>query len=162
MEDKKMTIWGIGPVLIALCAIVTIIGICISHKKFLAVGRIPQIKIIMIVLGILLIALGVFIYFLTVVKSKMVENITETHLITSGVYAWTRNPLYAAWGMVFTGIILIQNNLFLVVVLAVIWLLMTTLIPKEEKILEKIFGEEYLQYKRRVNRCIPWFPKHID
>jgi len=36
---------------------------------------------------------------------------------------------------------------------------LSIIVKKEEIILEKIFGKEYLIYKSKVNRCIPWFPK---
>lgn len=42
------------------------------------------------------------------------------------------------------------------------WLFLTIVVKKEEVILERIFGQEYLIYKSKVNRCIPWFPsKHL-
>jgi len=33
------------------------------------------------------------------------------------------------------------------------------LINTEEKWLLKVYGDEYAEYKKIVNRCIPWFPK---
>ena len=29
----------------------------------------------------------------------------------------------------------------------------------EEKWLSELYGQEYLDYCKKVNRCIPWFPK---
>ena len=40
------------------------------------------------------------------------------------------------------------------------WFILTVvLINTEEKWLLKVYGDEYAEYKKRVNRCIPWFPK---
>ena len=37
------------------------------------------------------------------------------------------------------------------------WALITiVLINTEEKWLLKVYGNEYAEYKKRVNRCIPW------
>ena len=40
------------------------------------------------------------------------------------------------------------------------WLIMTIALKNtEEKWLLDLYGNEYEEYKKRVNRCIPWFPK---
>lgn len=36
------------------------------------------------------------------------------------------------------------------------------MISTEEKWLLDLYGEEYAEYKKNVNRCIPWFPKSVD
>lgn len=84
---------------------------------------------------------------------------TEDRLITTGAYAWVRNPLYSAYSFLFSGILLLMNNLFLTIVPFIFWLLLSVIVRKEEAMLEKAFGPEYLAYKSRVNRCIPWSPK---
>ncbi|WP_113672145.1 methyltransferase family protein [Vallitalea guaymasensis] len=70
-----------------------------------------------------------------------------------------RNPIYSAFAIVFTGILCLYNNLLLLIFPFTYWLLLSIIVKKEEIILEKIFGKEYLIYKSKVNRCIPWFPK---
>ena len=40
------------------------------------------------------------------------------------------------------------------------WLEMTIVLKNtEEKWLKDLYGEEYVEYCKNVNRCIPWFPK---
>ena len=40
------------------------------------------------------------------------------------------------------------------------WLIMTVALKNtEEKWLLELYGQEYTEYKQRVNRCIPWIPK---
>ena len=40
------------------------------------------------------------------------------------------------------------------------WALLTVMMQTvEEKWLLDEFGDEYKEYCKRVNRCIPWFPK---
>jgi protein-S-isoprenylcysteine O-methyltransferase Ste14 len=77
-------------------------------------------------------------------------------LRTTGVYGLTRNPMYfglstAIWG---SGFLLDDLTLLL---MALIWsclnLLSVTL--WEEKQIYNKFGEEYLEYKKRVPRFIP-------
>lgn len=44
----------------------------------------------------------------------------------------------------------------------VFWPFLTALMKRtEEKRLLERFGQEYADYCRRVNRCIPWFPRRI-
>ena len=44
--------------------------------------------------------------------------------------------------------------------LVVFWALLTVMMQvTEEKWLLEQFGDEYREYCKRVNRCIPWFPK---
>lgn len=84
----------------------------------------------------------------------------ENKLITDGVYGVVRNPIYSGVLLVCTGAVLIANNLILLAVPVVCWIYMTLfLIKTEEKWLRELYGEEYISYCKRVNRCIPWFPK---
>ena len=40
------------------------------------------------------------------------------------------------------------------------WGIMTIVLKNtEEKWLENLYGEEYMEYKSQVNRCIMWFPR---
>jgi protein-S-isoprenylcysteine O-methyltransferase Ste14 len=40
------------------------------------------------------------------------------------------------------------------------WAFMTIVLKlSEEKWLENLYGDEYVRYCKRVNRCIPWFAK---
>ncbi|MBO5448857.1 MAG: hypothetical protein J5994_05970 [Ruminococcus sp.] len=58
------------------------------------------------------------------------------------------------------GAILMTNNLILLIVPVICWMYMTLfLIKTEEKWLKELYGEEYVLYCKKVNRCIPWFPK---
>ncbi len=42
----------------------------------------------------------------------------------------------------------------------VYWLAMTILMKKtEEKWLYELYGQKYLEYCKKVNRCIPWFKR---
>ncbi len=50
-----------------------------------------------------------------------------------------------------------SNNLWLMVLPVVYWAFMTVLMKNtEEKWLKDLYGAEYVEYCRRVNRCIPW------
>lgn len=78
-----------------------------------------------------------------------------TSIVTTGVYAWSRNPIYAGFCLINIGIGVATNSLwiFLSFIPAAL-LLYYIAIAKEEAYLEKKFGEEYLAYKRKVRRWI--------
>ncbi len=57
------------------------------------------------------------------------------------------------------GALLISGNLFFCPLFLFYWIFMTVLMKcTEEKWLKNLYGREYEEYCRRVNRCIPWLP----
>lgn len=93
-------------------------------------------------------------------KSKLFEKVADNILITDGIYAYVRNPVYGGMFLVCLGAVLIVNNLLLLVAPLVCWIYMTLfLIFTEEKWLVDMYGEEYKEYCKKVNRCIPWFSR---
>ena len=56
-----------------------------------------------------------------------------------------------------TGVILIAGNPWFFPLPLLYWLFMTVLMQAtEEKWLRNLYGKEYEDYCRRVNRCWPW------
>lgn len=75
-------------------------------------------------------------------------------LITSGAFAYSRNPIYAAFALVLLGQFLIFPNwLLLVYLFAGIWLFHRQVL-REEEYLKKHYGREYLEYCNRVRRYL--------
>ena len=76
--------------------------------------------------------------------------------MTTGIYSYTRNPIYSAFTILSLGLILIANNYFLLILPVLYYLFLTVLmILTEEKWLKEVFGSEYEEYKKKVNRIIP-------
>src|SRR6266540_701010 len=75
-------------------------------------------------------------------------------LITSGVFAFSRNPIYVAFAFILSGQFLILPNWILFVyTLAGIWLFHRQVL-REEEYLKKHYGKEYLEYRNRVRRYV--------
>ncbi|HET9741756.1 MAG TPA: isoprenylcysteine carboxylmethyltransferase family protein [Terriglobales bacterium] len=75
-------------------------------------------------------------------------------LITTGVFKYSRNPIYAAFAFVLVGEFLVFLNwILLVYVVAGFWLLHRQVL-REEEYLTSHYGEEYAQYRRRVRRYL--------
>lgn len=76
-------------------------------------------------------------------------------LVTTGIYQYTRNPMYVGMAFVLIGgLIRIGNPLCLAGVLFFIWYLDRFQIRPEEEALKKQFGEEFEQYCERVGRWV--------
>ena len=71
-------------------------------------------------------------------------------LVTDGPFRYTRNPGYLGLAMLYAGIATLRNSLWAILLLAVV----VYVIGREERYLERTFGEEYLAYKARVRRWV--------
>lgn len=107
-------------------------------------------------IGFLLVAVGAALWFLAVFRAKIDDGITNNNLVTNGVYALVRNPIYSAFLFFCMGALMIYGNLWLLTLPVLYWLFLTVLMRHiEEKWLKKLYGTEYEEYCRKVNRCIP-------
>jgi protein-S-isoprenylcysteine O-methyltransferase Ste14 len=77
------------------------------------------------------------------------------HLVTSGVFEHSRNPIYASMVLVVLAAACIANSLWLLLLAAPTALALQKIaIEPEERYLERKFGREYLDYKARVGRWL--------
>ncbi len=76
-------------------------------------------------------------------------------LLTSGPYAFSRNPIYLSWFMASLGLALFLNSLWLLLAAIIAFIYMNIFIlPYEERLLEQNFAEEYPAYRKRVRRWL--------
>ena len=76
-------------------------------------------------------------------------------LTTEGPFRYTRNPGYLCLAMIYAGIAVLRNSLWAVLFLPlVLVMIQREVIGREERYLERAFGEEYLAYKARVRRWV--------
>ena len=77
-------------------------------------------------------------------------------LVTYGIFAWVRNPLYVGNFLIWMGFVVISGVLWFLPVAIVLFAIEYSLIVAyEEGVLESIFGQEYLDYKAVTPRWIP-------
>jgi|SRR3989344_6650607 len=76
-------------------------------------------------------------------------------LVIEGPYKFTRNPMYLGVTTALFGIAIYLGDL-LAFLAPLIFFIFVSLrfIPREEKLMEKLFGKKYLDYKRKVRRWI--------
>lgn len=89
-------------------------------------------------------------------RSTNIEPWKKTsHLITSGIYRLSRNPIYSSFVVVGLGVAFAVNSIWIVLMmLPLILVINRIVISKEERYLEEKFGENYRSYKRQVRRWI--------
>ncbi len=76
-------------------------------------------------------------------------------VVDSGIYRYTRNPMYLGLLVLLIGLSIYYQNLLSVALNIVFVMYMNRFqIEPEEAVLEKKFGEEYLDYKQSVRRWI--------
>ncbi len=132
-------------------------GFLISYKIVLPMG-VNIIGIILLIGGALLHMwtaklLGVGIIGVPEIFVKIKESI-----VTKGPFSLVRHPTYLSHTLIFSGVFLI-TNVIAVGMLTVLDLIIinTMVIPLEEKELFLRFGQEHVQYKKKVpSRFFPW------
>ena len=75
-------------------------------------------------------------------------------LVTTGIFARSRNPIYVAFAIILIGQFLVFPNWILLVYLGGAFWLFHRQVLREEDFLKQHYGEEFLAYSRRVRRYI--------
>ena len=158
--QKHLPVFGVGPIYVLTIAVLTFAAYRMRDLPALSSGRIDAPRKPLLILGVILIVMGVFLWFQAAVVSRLLDGIVKNRLITTGIYAWVRNPLYTAFMIACTGVIFMAGNLWFFFLPFLYWGFMTVLMKRtEEKWLRNLYGKQYDDYCSRVNRCWPWFPR---
>ncbi|MEE9143624.1 MAG: isoprenylcysteine carboxylmethyltransferase family protein [Candidatus Binatia bacterium] len=82
-------------------------------------------------------------------------QIPPEHLVTTGIYAWTRNPMYLGHIIFLVGLSLTLMSILagLITIVTALWFHFR--VTGDEKDLAKQFGQPYVDYSGRVKRWIP-------
>ncbi len=111
------------------------------------------ILICLIGIGIDLLSVGLFARVKTTVSPFSPDKTSS--LVTSGMYQYTRNPMYFGMLLILTGIAIWLGNIASFIMLPIfVWFITNLQIIPEEQILIEKFGEEYGDYMMRVRRWI--------
>ena len=112
------------------------------------------------IIGIIITAIGVIIFILSVLQMKDnwragVQSEEKTSLVTSGIYSISRNPAFLGFDLMYIGILFSFFNPYLCVATGIaVTLFHLQIVNVEEDFLKDTFGEEYLNYIRKVCRYI--------
>jgi protein-S-isoprenylcysteine O-methyltransferase Ste14 len=110
--------------------------------------------------GLALVALGVGILIwgrrtLVAGGTNVDPSLPSTAVITSGPYRFSRNPLYGGLAVVYLGLTLAFDAWWGIVLLALVLIVMHLgVIQREERYLERKFGDGYRHYRSAVRRYL--------
>ena len=76
------------------------------------------------------------------------------HLMTDGPYKRSRNPMLTGTYLYYVGVLIALWSWWSLLLFAIIAAVMTLQVRSEEKRLETDFGQEYLDYKKKVRRFL--------
>jgi protein-S-isoprenylcysteine O-methyltransferase Ste14 len=88
-------------------------------------------------------------------RTSLIPIVPSAALVTTGLYRLTRNPMYVGLGFIYAGISLwLQLSWGLLLLPAVLVSVYYLVIVREERYLERRFGEAYARYKAEVRRWL--------
>jgi protein-S-isoprenylcysteine O-methyltransferase Ste14 len=121
-----------------------------------------QATLLSLIIGFLLVALGEFgrVWGVGYAGSatRTTGKVGARVLVTSGPFAYVRNPLYVSNMLVYLGVGIMSMALFPYLQIAALiffYVQYQIIIKEEEGFLTETFGEEYQQYINNVPRLIP-------
>jgi len=113
-------------------------------------------------LGVLLLAAALTLFRLTHVQlgrnwSISLETREKHVLVTEGLYAWVRHPMYSSFLLsALVQFCLLQNWVAGPAGLAGFAVLFLFRVKREERLMTETFGDAYRAYARRTARIVPW------
>jgi protein-S-isoprenylcysteine O-methyltransferase Ste14 len=82
-------------------------------------------------------------------------SLPTTALVVEGIYERTRNPLYLGTTLVYLGLSVAAGSLWAIgLVVPLLWVINVGVVAREERYLERKFGDGYRAYKARVRRWV--------
>lgn len=125
-----------------------------------AIPRVGLVHLISAVIAAGLILLGMALFAAGVrnfsrAATPLPTNQPARVLVTTGIYGWTRNPIYLGFFLMYVGIgIAVHSAWILALTLPIAVAIRYGVVAREEAYLERCFGDDYRGYKARVRRWV--------
>ena len=124
----------------------------VSTQVFFESDLIAWVGVALCVMGVLLLLLSLVSFGRSFRVGIDVDDAGQ--LITTGVFAFSRNPIYVAFGCVLLGQFLVFPNWILLIYLVAGVGLFHRQVLREEAFLREHYGQEYAAYCSRVRRYL--------
>ena len=156
-KQDSLPVYGVGPYLIAPMFVVSIMGVILSYYNMIPVYKIDSMYWLFVGLAVVLILDAAFLWLAAVRMSDISKRIENGELVTDGVYALVRHPIYSAWLQISIAIILFSQNIYLFILPIIFWIILSIALARtEEKWLTDKFGNDYVLYAQTTNRFVPF------
>lgn len=135
-------------------------GACYLLAKYLPVGEFDffgrkVLMYVMLLIGGILMLIAIYQFFKKKTTTNPLHPEKASTLVISGIFRYTRNPMYLAMLLFLIGFALKLGNAFNTILLAgFVYYMNHFQIRHEEEALMKIFGKEYKLYMKATRR---WF-----
>lgn len=151
----QITIFGIGPLLAIVGASSFVVIVALQKMlRFEISIPLPWEGIIQII-GIVFCIIGLIFWLSSAVLVK--KAFGSRKLATSGVFRFSRNPMYAAFIVfIVPGLSFILNDLVLLIPSLTMYVAFKLRVEREEDYLSNEFGEQYKRYCNSVPQLIPF------
>jgi len=158
--NRRMVAWaGTAALFAALYVGVPVAGLAVDSA--FGFGALP---LLVRLLGPVLLFVGIvgltwcFVLF---AKARGTPNpvMPPEELVTSGPYAWTRNPIAGSHFLALLGVALVVGSPAAAGIVFLLGVPANLVIHREERGLEARFGEAYRAYRASVPRWIPRIPR---
>jgi len=83
-----------------------------------------------------------------------IDRKNESELVTHGIFAWSRNPIFLGVVVAYLGTFLMLPNFVSGVLAITTWIILNVQVRLEEEFLTQTHGESYTEYKNKVRRWI--------
>ena len=109
--------------------------------------------------GIFFLFLNLIISFLALIQMRDswrvgIKEDDKTDLVIAGIFKITRNPYFLSYIIFFLAYILLVANVLIIIFSLLSFISIHKMIMKEEKYLEELHGNKYLDYKKNVPRYL--------
>jgi protein-S-isoprenylcysteine O-methyltransferase Ste14 len=89
----------------------------------------------------------------TTVNPIKIENASS--LVTSGVFEYSRNPMYLGMALILLGLAFMFNVIGGIIFTILFTIFITKFqIRPEEEVMQRLFGEDFLKYKKNVRMWV--------
>ncbi|MGQ8364294.1 methyltransferase family protein [Glaciecola sp. 1036] len=144
---------NVPPVVQALVAAILMSTVAIIDRQYSGMLRGIAVGLAFIGMAIAVIGVWQFKKHRTTVNPVSPEK--SSTLVTWGIYAYTRNPMYVGMVFVLIAWALWLGSAFSLIIVPLFMLSMTYLqIKREEIALQQIFGDDYIEYSNKVRRWL--------
>lgn len=134
-------------------SLVLIIGIGVLEAGSLLPAPWPYLGVLPVLIGVLLAVQGSRQF--AQAGTNIIPFTESSALVTTGVFAYSRNPMYTGMVLALAGAALIMNGFYSwLVVIAFIAIIRILFIRGEEALMAETFGEDYVAYKASVRRWL--------
>ena len=105
--------------------------------------------------GAIIIAMGIVSFRRAKTTVNPMQPHTASTLVVSGIYQWTRNPMYLGFFLIMVGWAMFLSNVLAFLLLPAFVLYMNRFqIEPEERALASLFGAAFESYRTRVRRWL--------